>query len=329
MSGVGGRVIAVTGAGGFVGRRLVDQLLARGDVASVRAIDAHLPDFANPRIEAIVGDLADPAIRDAAIGSGVDTLYHLATVPGGAAEADYALSRTVNVDATLALFEMVASRGSPSRIVFTSTIAVYGADLPPLVDDSTPLAPGLTYAAHKLMMEIALADLHRRGMVDAVTVRLPGILARPLGPSGMKSAFMSEVFHRLAAHQPFVVPVSPSGTIWAMSVDRCAANLVHAGHMDGQLLPQCRAVTLPALRVSMDELVAAIAQWADADPALVSYAPDLPLEAMFAANPPLVAAAAERVGFAHDGSVDALVSAAFAALGLDRTCVKQRTSTDA
>ncbi|MEZ0244228.1 MAG: NAD-dependent epimerase/dehydratase family protein, partial [Sphingomonas sp.] len=215
------------------------------------------------------------------------------------------------------------------RIVYTSTIAVFGANLPPVVDDATPLAPGMTYGAHKLMMEIALADLHRRGAVDAVTVRLPGILARPMGPSGMKSAFMSDLFHHLAADRAFVVPVSAAGTIWAMSLDRCAANLIHAGALDGALMPPGRAVTLPALRLRMDELVAAVAGWTGADPALVSYAPDAALEALFAANPPLETPAADRAGFAHDGSVEALVASAFAALGVEREAIRNRNFTSA
>ncbi|MDF7776393.1 NAD-dependent epimerase/dehydratase family protein [Sphingomonas sp. AOB5] len=317
-----GRTITVTGAGGFVGRRLVDRLLASGDIAAIRAVDAHLPEYSDPRVHPIAGDLTDPGVRGAATAGGVDVLYHLAAVPGGAAEGNYELSRAVNVDATLALFESAAARSQRPRIVYTSTIAVFGADLPARVDDATPLAPGMTYGAHKLMMEIALADLHRRGMVDAVTLRLPGILARPMGPSGMKSAFMSELFHHLAAHRPFVVPVSPGGTIWAMSVDRCAANLDYAGSFDGHAMPAGRAVTLPALRIRLDELVAAVADWAGADTDLISYAPDAPLEAMFAANPPLETAAADRAGFKHDGDVATLVAAAFAALGIERETLK-------
>lgn len=307
--------IIVTGAGGFVGRALVRRLLALPVLERLTVLDNRLPaDLDDPRVVRIEGDLADPVLRDRAVGEGADVLFHLAGVMGGAAEQDYALSRRINLDASLDLVEALAAKGGKPRVVFTSTIAVLGAPLPAMVDDATPLSPFLTYGAHKLMMEVALADLTRRGEIDAVSVRLPGILARPLGPSGMKSAFMSEVFHALAAGKPFVVPVSPDATIWAMSVERCAANLLHAASVDGARLPQTRAVTLPALRVRFGDMVEAIVARLGADPALVSYAPDPVLEEQFGALPPMTAAAAEHAGFAHDGEVEAFVAAALQAL---------------
>ena len=308
--------IIVTGAGGFVGRALVRQLLAlEPRVQRLTLLDSRLPpDLDDPRIVAVEGDLADPAIRARTVGEGADVLFHLAGVMGGAAEQDPALSRRINLDASLDLIEAVVAKSHKPRVVFTSTIAVLGAPFPAHVDDDTPLSPFLTYGAHKLMIEVALADMTRRGVLDAVSVRLPGILARPLGPSGMKSAFMSEVFHALVAGQPFVAPVSRGATIWAMSVERCAANLVHAATMDVALLPETRAVTLPALRLAFGDMVDAIVARAGVDPALVTYAPDAALETQFGALPLLSTPAADRGGFRHDGDVSAFVAAALAAL---------------
>ena len=305
----------ITGAGGFVGQALVRLLRSEGAFTHLTLLDARLPaDQHGADITRVEGDMTDPAVRLQAVGEGADALFHLAGVMGGAAEQDYALSRRVNLDASLDLIEAVAARRTRPRVVFTSTIAVYGAPLPRHVDDATPLSPAMTYGAHKMMVEVALADLTRRGALDAVSVRLPGILARPPGPSGMKSAFMSEVFHALAAARPFTVPVSRDATIWAMSAERCAANLAYAARLDTALLPTTRAVTLPALRIRFGEMVDAIVAATGADANLVSYAPDAALEAQFGALPPLDAEAAGKAGFAHDGSVSAFVDAALRVL---------------
>lgn len=303
--------IVVTGAGGFVGRELVARLLAAGH--AVTGIDTQAGGIpAGAR--AIAGDLGDAAVRAEALAQGCDALVHLATVPGGAAEADPAASRRINIDAMYDLL-LEASAASPGlRVVYASSIAVYGDPLPPLVDDATPLSPKMIYGGHKAMMEHAVAMLSNRGAIDGVTVRLPGILARPKGPSGMKSAFMSDLFHALKAGAAFTCPVSAGGTIWAQSVGRCAANFVHALTLDSALLPPGRAVTLPAQRVAMGALAGEIARQCGVSEGLVSYAPDAALEAAFAAQPPLVTAGAERAGFAHDGDLATLVASALATL---------------
>jgi nucleoside-diphosphate-sugar epimerase len=163
-------------------------------------------------------------------------------------------------------------------------------------------------------MEHAVAMYSNRGAIEGVTLRLPGILARPKGPSGMKSAFMSNVFHALKAGESFVCPVSASGTIWAQSVACVAQNFVHALTLDPALLPPTRAVTLPALRVTMGDLAAEVAAQVGASTDLVSYAPDAALEAAFAAQPPLDTPAAQGAGFRHDGDLAALVASALQTL---------------
>jgi D-erythronate 2-dehydrogenase len=313
--------IIITGAGGFVGRALAHLLLERGD--TVVALDQQLtalPD--HERLHKVSGDICSAAARNEAFRSGCTALVHLATVPGGAAEADPTASRRVNIDAMYDVLDAAKYGGSAPRVVYASSIAVFGDPLPSGgVDDATPLAPRMVYGGHKAMMETAVAMMHHRGEIEGVTLRLPGILARPKGPSGMKSAFMSDLFHALRAGEPFLCPVSAGATIWAQSVACCAANLVHALDMDTSTLPVTRAVTLPAQRITMGALAAAISAQTNTSLDLVRYQPDAALEAGFGAQPPLATPAAEAAGFAHDGDLATLVHSALRTIERDENAL--------
>ncbi|ASR50212.1 NAD-dependent epimerase/dehydratase family protein [Blastomonas fulva] len=303
--------IIITGAGGFVGREICSQLLRRGD--QVTGLDINT-DGMLPGVIKVEGALSDAAARADFLDADFDALIHLATVPGGAAEADPSASRRVNVDAMYDLLLEAEGRKPGVRVVYASSIAVLGDTLPAKVDDQTPLSPKMIYAGHKAMMEDVVAMMSNRSAIDGVTVRLPGILARPKGPSGMKSAFMSDLFHALKKGEAFECPVSPDGTIWAQSVKKCAENFIHAIALDSVLLPPTRAVTLPAIRISMEHLAAEIGEQCSFPPSLVSYNPDLALEAAFARQPLLETPAAERAGFAHDGNPATLVGNALSAI---------------
>lgn len=303
--------VLITGAGGFVGREIVRRLLAMGKdvVAMDTAVDG-IPEGA----KVVAGDLGDRLVRAQALGEGVSGVIHLATVPGGAAEADPAASRRINIDAMYDLLLDASAFGNCPRFVYASSIAVLGDPLPASVDDQTALSPKMIYGAHKAMMEQAVALFANRGLVEGVTVRLPGILARPKGPSGMKSAFMSNLFHALKAEEAFACPVSANGTIWAESLACCADNFVHALTLDTAFLPPSYAVTLPALRVTMGDMATEVARQCGVSADLVSYAPDPALEAMFAAYPPLATPAATKAGFRDDGDLQKLVASALRTL---------------
>jgi len=303
--------IVITGAGGFVGREISRQLVARGDeVVGLDVEGARMVGCARR----VVGELSGQSARRELFRDDFDALIHLATVPGGAAEADPAASRRVNIDAMYDLLLEAAQRRPGVRVVYASSIAVLGDVLPAVVDDLTPLSPKMIYAGHKAMMEHAVAMFTNRGMIDGVTVRLPGVLARPKGPSGMKSAFMSDLFHSLKKGEPFECPVFADGTIWAQSVKKCAENFIAAVHLNSALMPATRAVTLPAIRISIAELAAEIASQCGVSENLVTYNPDIQLDAAFARQPMLLTPAAERAGFAHDGNAASLVSNALASL---------------
>lgn len=168
--------VLITGGGGFIGAHLADLLRERGELGGRRIGALALADQALPETAgetAIRGDLTQPAVMAKVATFRPDVVFHLAAVPGGASEADYALGRRVNLDASLSLFEALAASGTRPTVVYASSIAVYGTDLPDLVTPKTPLRPPLTYGAHKQVCEILLADFTRRGLLDGRSVRLP------------------------------------------------------------------------------------------------------------------------------------------------------------
>lgn len=302
--------VLVTGAGGFVGSVLAAHLLREGQVAgrrvaSLALLDRQLARF--PGAECWEGDLGEAATLERVAAFEPDAVFHLAAVPGGAAEADYALGRRVNLDVTLALFETLAALSRRTVVVYASTIAVYGADLPELVAPHTPLRPALTYGAHKLACEALLADFSRRGLLDGRSLRLPGIVARPRGAGGgLKSAFMSELLHALQAGEEFTCPVSPQATAWWMSAQRCAENLAHAAGMDVRHADPRRAWPMPVLHASIGEVVQAGVQVFGRVPR-VDHAPDDSLEAVFGRYPRLDDAEPRSLGLRCDGNLTELL----------------------
>lgn len=301
----------ITGAGGFIGTHLVELLLASTDWYLI-LIDANLDETwltQNSRVTKIVADISQLEKLQSAVTQPCDYLFHLAALPGGSAEKDPRLSRQINIDASLNLFELAACHGNCPRVIYSSTIAVLGIPTEP-VDDNTASAPAMTYGAHKAMVELALADLHRRKRVDAVSIRLPGIVARPLASNGLKSAFMSNAFHLLSQGKDFVSPVSERGTMWLMSVQQCVQNLLWAAQLTSADMPESRAVTLPALHVSMSALLNEIVVQTQQRHGLISWKPDPRLEALFAQYPALKTLAAENAGFKHDGQLAILVKKA-------------------
>ncbi len=312
--------VVVTGAQGFVGRVLVRRLLEAG-------LDAHGPSLTrltlmdvafdeppqDPRVIQLSGSIADPALRRTAFASPVDAVFHLASLPGGAAEKNYELGRSINLDATLGLLEDLRAQPKPARFVFASTIAVYGDQLPAEVTRSTQPAPALTYGAHKLASEILVADASRRGWIQGCSLRLPGVVARPGDGAGMMSAFMSQLFWRLREGERITVPVSPQGVAWWISVRACVDNLLRAATVDAAMIAPTACYQMPVLRFTVADLVNALAKRFGEDRrTLVTYAPDPFIEQHFAAYPPLRTPEAEAFGLRHDGTIDNLITNALA-----------------
>ncbi len=296
------RRILVTGAAGFLGRTLTRRYGERGEWLRLdREIDDGGPGAA------LRGDLSDPAVISAAAAFRPDVVFHLASVPGALAERDAGASRRINLDASLNLFAALAASGARPRVVYASSVAVYGEAAQSRVDSETPARPATTYGAHKRMVEIALMDHVRRGELSGLALRLPGVIARPRG-AGFGSAFMSELPRALAMGLPYVCPVSPQAVAWWMSAACAAFNLMHAAGMDatGVLQP-------PALRLTVGAVFeAALALFGEGGRALVSFDPDPRIEAAFGRFGELDASAARALGFRDDGEALSLLRAALA-----------------
>ncbi|MEG3125365.1 NAD-dependent epimerase/dehydratase family protein [Sphingomonas sp. GB1N7] len=305
--------ILVTGADGFIGARLVRALLAdpRFADAVIMLNDLSLTNgIDDPRIVRCEGDFGDPAIRAKLVANTPDLVFHLAGILGGAAEADYPAARRVNVDATLVLLEALRNEDAPPRVVFASSIAVFGPPLPDAIDDDTTPLPTMIYGAQKRMMEIAVEQFSARGWIDGLALRLPGIVARPGADARLKSAFLNALFYRFAAGEAITLPVRAAGTTWLISVRACVAALLHAGTIERDRLGRRRAMTLPAQHVRFDDLVAAIGRRFPDSGARVDYAPDATIEMQFGSQPPLTTPLADALGFVHDGDIDVLVARA-------------------
>jgi naringenin degradation protein FdeJ len=302
--------VLVTGAGGFVGSRLVARMLAHPDFAqsTFTLVDVsvpHPPD--DPRVRVVEGDLQDPAVVDALLEDAPTVVFHLAGILGGAAEADYELSRRVNIDATLALLERLRDLPTVPRVVFASSIAVFGPPLPEFVDDDVIPRPLMTYGAQKLMIETVVEQFSARGWIDGVAIRLPGIVARRDADARLKSAFLNRVFYAAEAGEELVLPVSPEGTTWLISVPACVDAFVHAALLPADRLGRRRAFTLAAQFVRIGELVEALQEVFPQSAGKIRYEKDDELQAQFAAQPPLETATADHLGFRHDGDLENLI----------------------
>jgi D-erythronate 2-dehydrogenase len=305
----------VTGAAGFIGAGLCAALHRRaagaGGAFELCATDRDAAGAADaPPL--LRGDIADPVLIDALFERPVHALFHLAGIVSGRAEADFALGKRVNLDATLALLERCrrqAGQGGPVvRFVFASSIAVFGTPLPARFNDATPPQPSLSYGTHKRVIELLLDDDSRRGSIDGRALRLPGVLLRPAAPNGALSAFNSDLVREPLAGRDYVCPVGPDATLWVTS-RRCAVrHLLALAAADASELGARRSITAPALALRVADLVAALGAIDSAAPARVQYRPQAAIEAQFGRWP--LECSFERanaLGLHAEASIEALL----------------------
>ena len=267
--------VLITGAAGFLGQRLASTLLAGPrlidaagepiDITELRLLDvAAGPDLGDRRARWVTGDLTDETL-----GGLVDietrAVFHLAAVVSGGAEADFDLGMHVNLDGTHRLLDACRRGGRQPTVVFASSVAVYGGDLPSLVSDATRLTPQSSYGTQKAIGELLVTDYTRRGFIDGRALRLPTISVRPGRPNLALSSFASGIIREPLNGEAALCPVAPDTVLWLLSPDTVIDCFVHAHNLPGGRLGHDRSLILPGLAVSVADMVAALARVAGPD----------------------------------------------------------------
>ncbi|MBL8266035.1 NAD-dependent epimerase/dehydratase family protein [Steroidobacter sp.] len=314
--------VLITGADGFIGRKLIERLLATDaetvlgkPVKTLTLLDQRFAAVAtDSRVTQVEGDLGSEQTLLRACLARPDLVFHLASIPGGAATKNFELGLRVNLEATIALLEVLRQQGNKPRVVFASTIGVYGVPMPEVIDEDTLPEPSMSYGAHKWIGEILISDYSLRGFIDGRSLRLPGIVSRPPAPSGMLSAFLSDMIRELWAGRSFTCPVGAEGRAWWMSRPCVVDNILHAASLDPAVAAARRTWLLPVMHASMEEVVGAIArQRGDRVLGNVRYERNEALQAQFANLPPLRCPKSLAAGFRNDGTLESLVQRALEA----------------
>jgi len=307
--------VLITGAGGFLGGRLVHALLAGPadlpPITSIVAADTLAPSVGDPRVEPRTGSIVDPAFADSLVDDEVAVVYHLAAVLSGGSEADFDAGMRVNVDGTRTLLEACRARGRRPRFVFSSTVAVFGGTLPAVVPENYVLLPETTYGIGKAIAELLVGEYSRRGFVDGVACRLATVTVRPGQPNSALSSFVSGIIREPLAGIDTTCPVPLDTPIWVSSPAVVTRNLVHAARLDPLLLGTRRALNLPGLSVTAGEMLDSLERYGGREArARVRLERDERVARAMCGWP---AALDDRraidLGFVRDSSADAIVRA--------------------
>jgi nucleoside-diphosphate-sugar epimerase len=266
--------ILITGGAGFLGQRLAKRLLERNELNGKPVTELVLLDVARPnderllgdkRVRAETGDISDPAVLQRHIDTQTEAIFHLAAIVSGQAEADFDLGMKINLDASRALLEVCRAAGHRPRVVFTSSVAVYGGTLPDVVQDDTALNPQSSYGTQKAIAELLLSDYARRGFVDGRVLRLPTISVRPGKPNAAASSFASGIIREPLNGERSVCPVDGDTRVWLLSPKSAIEALIAGCEIDRAKLGNRPVINLPGLSVSVNEMVAALREVAGED----------------------------------------------------------------
>ncbi|MGW5433653.1 D-erythronate dehydrogenase [Streptomyces sp. NPDC004059] len=322
--------IVITGGFGFLGRQVAGALLTtrtfRGTpierlVLADRFVPSGSPEAADPLVDVVQGDLLDRL--DEVFAEPVDVLIHLASAVSAECEADFDLGMSANVDTTRALLEAArgqsAAGGPTPRVVFSSSVAVYGSDpalpLPPVVSESTLPTPRSSYGVQKFVCEQLVAEYTRRGFVDGRVARLMTVSVRPGKPNAAASGFLSGIIREPLAGLPATCPVDPALRV-ALASPRCTVEGIlrvaeaergsGPGRLEGGI-----PVNLPGLTVSVAEMLDTLRRLAgDAVADLVTIAPDRNVEAIVGSWPAVFDnARAVALGLRPDPDFESVVRA--------------------
>jgi nucleoside-diphosphate-sugar epimerase len=217
----------------------------------------------------------------------------------------------INLDATRILLEQARRNGNKPRFVFTSSVAVFGGDLPAKVLDTTPATPQGSYGAQKAMCELMVTDYARKGFVDGRSVRLPTVSVRPGKANKAASSFASGIIREPLNGVTSICPVPPTTRMWILSPRSTVNNLIHAHEVDGAVFGSAGAVNLPGLSITVGEMVAAMGRVAgDAPVKLIQWEEDAAIMKLVRTWPgDFITTRGESMGFVCDTNYDDVVRA--------------------
>ena len=315
--------IVITGGAGFLGQLLLRALCERGTltdasgevrrIAQIVAVDQSHSGrlFVDDRVEYVVGDVAAAGFINHVMETNTDTVFHLAAVVSGAAEADFDLGMHVNVDGMRTILNACRAQHAIPKLVFASSVAVFGGDLPDILTDDTQPTPQTSYGIQKLIGELLLSDCTRKGFIDGRAVRLPTIVVRPGKPNAAASSFASGIVREPLAGEISACPVGAETAMWVLSPAAAIAAFVRAHEIPSDVWGARRALNLPGLTVTVAQMLEALrAVGGDAAVARVQMQPDERIRAIVRTWPArFETARADTLGFARDADVASIVRA--------------------
>lgn len=260
--------ILVLGAAGMVGRKLTERLLRDGRLGKSDIARMTLQDVVAPAQPANSGFLVDTVTCDFAVAGAAeklvadrpDVIFHLAAIVSGEAELDFDKGYRINLDGTRMLLDAIRliGNGYRPRVVFTSSIAVFGAPFPDKIGDEFFNTPLLSYGTQKAIDELLLADYTRRGFMDGIGIRLPTICIRPGLPNKAASGFFSNILREPLAGKEAILPVSEDVRHWHATPRSAVGFLLHAATLDSGVVGPRRTLTMPGLSATVGEQIAAL-----------------------------------------------------------------------
>lgn len=264
--------VVITGAAGFLGRKLTQRLIEKGSLAGpgegqfpitemvlFDVSQVPRPAAGGIRIETLTGDIRNEGDVARLFATPADTCFHLAAVMSGQSEEDFDLGISVNLDGTRNLLQALRRQGNRPRFVMPSSVAIMGGDLmPDLILDSTAAQPTNSYGTWKAICELMVNDFSRRGFIDGRVVRLPTIVVRPGKPNRAASSFCSGMIREPLQGETANVPVPPDTEIWVASPRSAVQFLIRTHELPGETIGITRIVTPPGLTVTAGEMAAAL-----------------------------------------------------------------------
>ena len=259
--------ILVLGAAGMIGRKLTERLVRDGRLGQRDITKMTLQDVVAPSapakaafpVDTVTCDFAVPGVAEKLVADRPEVIFHLAAIVSGEAELDFDKGYRINLDGTRMLFDAIRLAGGyKPRLVFTSSIAVFGAPFPEAIGDEFFTTPLLSYGTQKAIGELLLADYTRRGFMDGVGIRLPTICIRPGLPNKAASGFFSGILREPLSGKEAILPVSEEVRHWHASPRSAVGFLVHAATMDTSAVGPRRNLTMPGLSATVGEQIAAL-----------------------------------------------------------------------